>query len=143
MISLLGMPIQEDNIKGAEEAFISSLRSGLCSMPVSVWSRLYRRYAIIYLYFQHNLDAKVIISLKPYLRPPGESGEGVLDFFHQQLSFAVTLRYLTSPYNANERSPLYSATHCRVCHTHSFFFISSLSERVLFFPAGQFLPIRC
>ena len=53
-------------------------------------------------------------SLKPYLRPPGESGEGVLDFFHQQLSFAVTLRYLTSQYNAANRSPLYYAIHARV-----------------------------
>ena len=44
MINLLGMPIQEENVKGTEEAFIGSLRSGMGSMPVSVWSRLYRRY---------------------------------------------------------------------------------------------------
>lgn len=49
MISLLGLPINENNIKGSEQAFMESMRSGMCSMPVSVWSRLYRRYGV----FEH------------------------------------------------------------------------------------------
>jgi telomerase protein component 1 len=44
-------------------------------LPQSAWSRIYR-------------------SLRAYLRPVSESGEGVLDFFHQQLPKAVRRRYL-------------------------------------------------
>ncbi|MCX9011172.1 MAG: DUF4062 domain-containing protein [Candidatus Methanoperedens sp.] len=43
--------------------------------PRAIWAQLYR-------------------SLKFYLCPPGESGEGALDFFHRQLSKAVRRRYL-------------------------------------------------
>jgi telomerase protein component 1 len=43
--------------------------------PRAIWARLYR-------------------SLKFYLRPPGESGEGLLNFFHRQLAEAVYRRYL-------------------------------------------------
>lgn len=98
MVTLLSSPIQPDNIDRAETTFIDSLRNGTGIVPASVWSRLYR-------------------SLKPYLRPPGESGEeGVLDFFHQQLSFAVERRYLQ-----NSAEPeMAQATHARLatyfCH---------------------------
>ena len=44
-------------------------------LPPAVWARVYR-------------------SLQFYLRPPGETGEGVLDFFHRQLAKAVRRRYL-------------------------------------------------
>ncbi len=37
------------------------------ALPSFLWSRLYR-------------------SLSAFLRPPGESGEGMLDFFHRQLA---------------------------------------------------------
>lgn len=47
-------------------------------LPQSSWSKLYR-------------------SLQHYLRPPGESGEGVLDFFHQQFPKAVRRLYLSQP----------------------------------------------
>jgi len=46
-------------------------------LPRAVWARLYR-------------------SLKFYLRPPGESGEGTLDFFHRQLAKAVLQRYMVT-----------------------------------------------
>jgi telomerase protein component 1 len=45
-------------------------------LPQSTWTKLYR-------------------SLQHYLRPPGESGEGVLDFFHQQFPKAVRRLYLS------------------------------------------------
>ncbi len=44
-------------------------------LPSYIWSRLYR-------------------SLSAFLRPPGESGEGMLDFFHRQLAKAVRRRYM-------------------------------------------------
>jgi len=44
-------------------------------LPQSVWAPFHR-------------------SMKAYLRPNSESGEGVLDFFHQQLPKAVRKRYL-------------------------------------------------
>eukprot|EP01129_Flabellula_baltica_P011895 TRINITY_DN5286_c0_g1_i1.p1 TRINITY_DN5286_c0_g1~~TRINITY_DN5286_c0_g1_i1.p1 ORF type:complete len:1465 (-),score=299.18 TRINITY_DN5286_c0_g1_i1:13-4407(-) len=44
-------------------------------LPQHIWSSLYR-------------------SLINYLRPPGEDGEGVLDFFHQQFPKAVKRAYL-------------------------------------------------
>lgn len=44
-------------------------------LPQNTWASLYR-------------------SLVTYLRPPGESGEGVLDFFHQQFPKAVKRLYL-------------------------------------------------
>lgn len=44
-------------------------------LPRVVWARLYR-------------------SLQFYLRPPGEMGEGALNFFHRQLAKAVRQRYL-------------------------------------------------
>jgi len=34
--------------------------------------------------------------MKAYLRPSDESGEGVLDFFHQQLPKAIRKRYLAN-----------------------------------------------
>ncbi|KAH3757934.1 telomerase protein component 1 [Pelomyxa schiedti] len=40
-----------------------------------------------------NTWAKLYRSLKSYLLPVGDSGEGTLNFFHQQLSFAVEARY--------------------------------------------------
>eukprot|EP01114_Cavostelium_apophysatum_P006997 TRINITY_DN1864_c0_g1_i2.p1 TRINITY_DN1864_c0_g1~~TRINITY_DN1864_c0_g1_i2.p1 ORF type:complete len:1456 (+),score=157.69 TRINITY_DN1864_c0_g1_i2:62-4429(+) len=43
--------------------------------PPYAWSRLYR-------------------SMSAFLRPPGESGEGMLDFFHRQLAKAVERKYL-------------------------------------------------
>ena len=129
MVTLLSSPIQPDNIDRAETTFIDSLRNGTGIVPASVWSRLYR-------------------SLKPYLRPPGthirrththtrvstdaqslcagESGEeGVLDFFHQQLSFAVERRYLQ-----NSAEPeMAQATHARVRSPSLSFFC-----RFSFFP---------
>ncbi len=55
-------------------------RNGEKQLPQTVWARFYR-------------------SLKFYLRPSGsdenQSGEGLLDFFHRQLSKAVRQRYLT------------------------------------------------
>ncbi len=50
-------------------------REGEEQLPRAIWARLYR-------------------SLQFYLRPPGESGEGMLDFFHRQLAKAVRERYL-------------------------------------------------
>uniref|UniRef100_A0A6B2KWF4 NACHT domain-containing protein n=1 Tax=Arcella intermedia TaxID=1963864 RepID=A0A6B2KWF4_9EUKA len=44
-------------------------------LPQSTWSRIHR-------------------SLENYLRPAGESGEGVLDFFHRQMPKAVSRMYL-------------------------------------------------
>ncbi|MEK6323893.1 MAG: DUF4062 domain-containing protein [Acidobacteriota bacterium] len=44
-------------------------------LPRAVWARLYR-------------------GLRFYLRPTGEAGEGMLDFFHRQLAKAVRKRYL-------------------------------------------------
>lgn len=38
--------------------------------------------------------ARFLRSFQFYLRPPGESGEGMIDFFHRQLSKAVRIRYL-------------------------------------------------
>lgn len=48
--------------------------SGQARLPQARWASLYR-------------------SLKFYLRPPGEDGEGELDFFHRQLAKAVRQRY--------------------------------------------------
>lgn len=50
-------------------------RGGKEQLPRAIWARLYR-------------------SLQFYLRPPGERGEGALDFFHRQLANAVRTRYL-------------------------------------------------
>lgn len=50
-------------------------REGEEQLPRAIWARLYR-------------------SLQFYLRPPGERGEGALDFFHRQLAKAVRERYL-------------------------------------------------
>lgn len=50
-------------------------RTGEEQLPRAIWARLYR-------------------SLRFYLRPPGESGEGALDFFHRQLAKAVRKKYL-------------------------------------------------
>lgn len=47
-------------------------------LPQARWAALYR-------------------SLKFYLRPPGEQGEGALDFFHQQLAEAARRRYFITP----------------------------------------------
>jgi telomerase protein component 1 len=72
-------------------AFLAASRGGLLEnemlallgedprtpLPQTTWSKLNR-------------------SLQSYLRPPGESGEGVLDFFHQQLPKAVKRRYFAS-----------------------------------------------
>ena len=44
----------------------------------------------------HVLWARLYRSLQFYLRPPGETGEGELNFFHQQLAEAVRERYLIS-----------------------------------------------
>jgi telomerase protein component 1 len=52
-------------------------REGEDHLPQAIWSLLYR-------------------SLQFYLRPPDETGEGALDFFHGQLSKAVKRRYLES-----------------------------------------------
>jgi tetratricopeptide (TPR) repeat protein len=51
-------------------------REGEQLLPAAIWARLYR-------------------PLQFYLRPPGETGEGMLDFFHQQLGHAVRKRYLS------------------------------------------------
>lgn len=112
MVSLLSSPIKPHYIESAESEYLVSLRNGISNIPASVWSRLYR-------------------ALKPYLRPPGllpftrlqnsfhlshiscagDSGEeGVLDFFHQQLSFAVEQRYLSNEGEQNMRR----AIHARV-----------------------------
>ncbi|MDP2767729.1 MAG: DUF4062 domain-containing protein [Candidatus Methanoperedens sp.] len=50
-------------------------REGEGQLPRAIWARLYR-------------------SLQFYLRPPGERGEGALDFFHRQLAKAVRQMYL-------------------------------------------------
>jgi K+-sensing histidine kinase KdpD len=53
-------------------------------------------------------------------RCAGESGEeGVLDFFHQQLSFAVERRYLQNSAEAD----MLRATHARVRSSFSFSFL--------------------
>ena len=52
-------------------------REGEEQLPRGIWAGLYR-------------------SLQPYLRPPGEAGEGALDFFHRQVAKAVRQRYLAS-----------------------------------------------
>ncbi|HLF83636.1 MAG TPA: NACHT domain-containing protein, partial [Blastocatellia bacterium] len=46
-------------------------------LPQAIWAAFYR-------------------SVKSFLRPPGESGEGLLDFFHRQMSKAVRTRYLSA-----------------------------------------------
>lgn len=43
-------------------------------LPQGVWARVYR-------------------TLRPLLREPGESGDGMLDFFHRQMAKAVRRRY--------------------------------------------------
>jgi hypothetical protein len=50
-------------------------RSGEVQLPLAIWVRLYR-------------------ALQFYLRPPGDTSEGVLDFFHDQLAEATRERYL-------------------------------------------------
>lgn len=52
-------------------------REGEEQLPRVIWARLYR-------------------GLQFYLRPPGETGEGALDFFHRQLAKAVRKRYLAN-----------------------------------------------
>ncbi|OGD17713.1 MAG: hypothetical protein A2Y69_05625 [Candidatus Aminicenantes bacterium RBG_13_59_9] len=55
-------------------------KEGETQMPRAVWARLYR-------------------SLQTYVRPPGESGESTLDFFHGQVAQAAWKRYLLFPHN--------------------------------------------
>ena len=62
-------------------------------LPPGIWAPLFR-------------------SLKFYLRPPGESGEGALDFFHRQLARAARKRYLE-----NEEQKI--AVHSRLAETFS------------------------
>jgi len=78
-----------EELAGNALALIASSRNGLLEteildllkrpeeqrLPEAVWARLYR-------------------SLAPFIRPGGETGEGALDFFHQQLVVAVRERYL-------------------------------------------------
>ncbi|HLF83472.1 MAG TPA: DUF4062 domain-containing protein, partial [Blastocatellia bacterium] len=52
-------------------------REGEEQLPRAIWARLYR-------------------GLQFYLRSPGETGEGALDFFHRQLAKAVRKRYLAN-----------------------------------------------
>eukprot|EP00741_Cyanophora_paradoxa_P019806 tig00021168_g19115.t1 len=53
-------------------------RRGEVQLPRAFWARLFR-------------------SLEFYLRPPGESGEGAIDFYFTQLREAVQTRYLHDP----------------------------------------------
>lgn len=52
-------------------------RDDEAQLPRALWARLYR-------------------GLRFYLRPAGEAGEGLLDFFHRQLAKAVRKRYLSA-----------------------------------------------
>eukprot|EP01119_Soliformovum_irregulare_P012097 TRINITY_DN311_c0_g3_i1.p1 TRINITY_DN311_c0_g3~~TRINITY_DN311_c0_g3_i1.p1 ORF type:complete len:944 (-),score=326.09 TRINITY_DN311_c0_g3_i1:1917-4748(-) len=51
-------------------------KGGRVPLPMGIWTRLFN-------------------SMRVFLRPPGESGEGNLDFFHRQLAKAVRRRYLS------------------------------------------------
>ncbi len=53
-------------------------REGEEEFPRILWIQLYR-------------------SLQFYLRPPGEAGKGMLNFFHEQMAWAVQQRYLEIP----------------------------------------------
>eukprot|EP01130_Rhizamoeba_saxonica_P002249 TRINITY_DN12091_c0_g1_i1.p1 TRINITY_DN12091_c0_g1~~TRINITY_DN12091_c0_g1_i1.p1 ORF type:complete len:1481 (-),score=314.78 TRINITY_DN12091_c0_g1_i1:27-4469(-) len=59
-----------------EIEILNLLGDGTTPVPMKLWTPLYR-------------------SLQSYLRPPGESGEGVLDFFHQQFPKAVKRMYFS------------------------------------------------
>jgi len=60
---------------GLLESELLDLLGGQAPLPRATWARLYR-------------------SIKSYLQQPGESGEGLLDFFHRRLTEAVRRRYL-------------------------------------------------
>lgn len=59
-----------------ETELLHLLGTGDQPLPSYIWSRLRR-------------------SLSAFLRPSGETGDGILDFFHRQLAKAVRRRYLT------------------------------------------------
>ncbi len=67
----------ESSIQGLSEDELLDLlkREDEDKLPANIWARLFRNIA-------------------PYLNNAGENKEGLLNFFHQQLSIAVQLRYL-------------------------------------------------
>lgn len=60
---------------GSSESSEKKQYKGIEVLPAYKWAAVYR-------------------SLRPFLRPFGDSGEGRLDFYHRALSKAVRLKYV-------------------------------------------------